>query len=494
MTSPVHLVVLCHGLWGETKHLNTLETLLQRSFGEKATITRPSLLQKDKKAQQSGGEESGSEGDAELPTIKTETQPANDQLLRQYASEPRGSVDMDVIMLNTSSNEGGNTYDGIDWLAERVVKEIKEVQETIAQQAKYVARLSIIGYSLGGLVARCVIGLLESQRFFAKVQARQVITIATPHIGSPPGSGAFGRLVSYVGARLLSRTGEQLYAADQGWQSANETAKIGLLECMARPDSIFIRGLRRFEKVHFYANAVNDVTVPFRTGCIEEWDPFVEFGDRMDVKVLPDAPIITEIVVGQPRPKTLSSYLPTVPFFFNPRRIPLGFPYNYLVVLGSPILIPVFTVRVLVKLSGDSKKSRLRIADLERGWEIGEDGQESRIDRLVRGTLLGREAGDGDDLAEGTPSPNSSKLPWHSPWPYEADRPASEKQPDLLLAQKTMVRNLNNADIIPRLTKVWAYYPDVTNAHAIIVARTLSVEPHKRGLPVIKHIVDDFLP
>lgn len=154
-------------------------------------------------------------------------------------------------------------------------------------------------------MARYVIALLDSQGFFNStndqsqqtVEARHFATFATPHIGVPPADGVFGRIANYIGGRLLSRTGEQLYLLDSGWESESELhqhktlsssssspkVKVGLIESMAKPDSIFIHALNRFQKITIYANAVNDRTVTFRTGCIEEWDPFYELKGSLDV-------------------------------------------------------------------------------------------------------------------------------------------------------------------------------------------------------------------
>ena len=41
-------------------------------------------------------------------------------------------------------------------------------------------------------------------------------------------------------------------------------------------DRIFYQALARFEHVRFYANAVNDVTVPYVTAAIVLEDPFLE--------------------------------------------------------------------------------------------------------------------------------------------------------------------------------------------------------------------------
>jgi hypothetical protein len=53
----------------------------------------------------------------------------------------------------------------------------------------------------------------------------------------------------WLGARLLSRSGEQLYVADSYADGRP------LLEVMADPDEAFIRALRRFKRIEIFANA-----------------------------------------------------------------------------------------------------------------------------------------------------------------------------------------------------------------------------------------------
>lgn len=78
------------------------------------------------------------------------------------------------------------------------------------------------------MVARYAIGLLHVQGFFDKPalspssslildppRAVQLTTFATPHIGIPPAPTAFGRLASWIGGRMLSRTGEQLVSDEE---------------------------------------------------------------------------------------------------------------------------------------------------------------------------------------------------------------------------------------------------------------------------------------
>ena len=72
--------------------------------------------------------------------------------------------------LVAKSNSGNFTYDGIELGGERVCQEIEEKIEKLAKAGQTVTRLSIVGYSLGGLVARYAIGLLDSKGMFKDIQ------------------------------------------------------------------------------------------------------------------------------------------------------------------------------------------------------------------------------------------------------------------------------------------------------------------------------------
>jgi len=56
---------------------------------------------------------------------------------------------------------GSLTYDGIEVGAERVAKEIEDMLEELRRDGHKITKFSIVGYSLGGLVARYAIGLLD---------------------------------------------------------------------------------------------------------------------------------------------------------------------------------------------------------------------------------------------------------------------------------------------------------------------------------------------
>ncbi|CAG8822966.1 34184_t:CDS:2, partial [Racocetra persica] len=107
----IHFVVLVHGLWGNPGHLQYLM----------------------------------------------------DQLMAKYKDR--------IHILNAKRNTSDYTYDGIDVCGERLVKEINDEIEYINGKDLYkVSKISFVGYSLGGLIARYAIGILYKQEFFSKIE------------------------------------------------------------------------------------------------------------------------------------------------------------------------------------------------------------------------------------------------------------------------------------------------------------------------------------
>ena len=103
----VHLAVLIHGMWGYPGHL------------------------------------------AEAARIMTET-------LVEPSQDDADGVRVRVLVSDANAQE--NTYDGIDWGGERVAQEVLEEVSKVESEGGKVTRLSVMGYSLGGLIARYVIG------------------------------------------------------------------------------------------------------------------------------------------------------------------------------------------------------------------------------------------------------------------------------------------------------------------------------------------------
>ena len=91
---------------------------------------------------------------------------------------------------------------------------IDEKLHNIEESGRKVTRFSITGYSLGGLVARYIIGILHHRKFFDTVTPVNFTTIATPHLGLLKYSTWYSKLTNALGPTLLARTGSQFYAKD----------------------------------------------------------------------------------------------------------------------------------------------------------------------------------------------------------------------------------------------------------------------------------------
>ncbi|EJU03453.1 DUF676-domain-containing protein [Dacryopinax primogenitus] len=324
---PVHLVLLVHGMWGDPQHLSNMASRLREQFP--ASSIKP------------------------------------------------GQPLLDVLV--AEANRGNHTYDGVDWGAERVADEFLSYVDKLEREGKVVQRLSIVGYSLGGLIARYLIGILETRNFFSRVEPRAFYTFATPHIGLPRYPSFYSSLTYTLGPRFLSRTGEQFYAIDQ-WGTSGRP----LLEVMADPQGVFYRGLARFARREVYANAAGDVTVPYVTSAIEVHDPFFHYqSNGIQLEFDPKHPhMITkwELPVPVEKPQLaimsweyLRSLYPTRPVL--PPHLQFSYPYNYVFFALSPLLVPfvapIILLALVYRFSAATRESRRRIALLESDseWE-----------------------------------------------------------------------------------------------------------------------------
>ncbi|QBM90193.1 Putative serine esterase DUF676 [Metschnikowia aff. pulcherrima] len=206
----VHLFLFIHGLWGNPSHMLTIEKAVKRSFAP----------------------------------ISPEK----------------------VVTIKPSSFRFWKTYDGIQRCAENTIADLFYEIETLKLKNRcHVTKISIVGYSLGGLISRYVIGCLYELGFFEEVTPVFFSTFATPHVGVHFFKDAiFDKVANGMGKRLFGKTGFQLFLAD----SEN------LLLEMTNHDSCYVKGLRLFQKRIILANIKNDRTVPFYTSFITEYSPF----------------------------------------------------------------------------------------------------------------------------------------------------------------------------------------------------------------------------
>lgn len=169
---------------------------------------------------------------------------------RSHFQYLESQLEGDFKVYLAGSNEGYRTYDGIDLCGKRVSLEI----EAELKQEK-VTKLSVVGYSLGGLIARYAIGILYSKGYFSTLEPVNFVTFCTPHVGVLAHGPVFNTIVPF----LLARTGRQLFLQDK------------CLEQMSQPGSVFFKGLKLFKNRALYGNIVNDKRTNWWTSgiCLE---------------------------------------------------------------------------------------------------------------------------------------------------------------------------------------------------------------------------------
>ena len=218
-------------------------------------------------------------------------------------------------ILAPKRNAGSCTYDGIELGGERVAYEIEEALDALAADGCSIRKLSVVGYSLGGLVGRYALGLLEARGWLDKLEPVNFTTFASPHVGvRTPLAGILSAVWNILGARTVSMSGRQLFMID----SFRDTGK-PLLSVLADPDTIFIRALARFKHRCLYSNIVNDRTAVFYTTCISDTDPFNDVDlDHADLNYIKGyEPVVIDpnmyfLPPRAPRPSSSSTHSSTI--------------------------------------------------------------------------------------------------------------------------------------------------------------------------------------
>lgn len=220
-----HLFVLVHGLWGGPNHMSTIE---------RAILDGLSTVTDDK-----------------------------------------------IVTLKPSSFRFWKTYDGIQVNAERVMTDILYEIETLKEKQNYhVNKISIIGYSLGGLISRYVIGKFYELGVFNYIEPVFFTTFATPHVGVEfLNDNFFDKTANALGQYLFGKSGRQIFITDHEH----------LLVKMADPNSIYYKGLLKFKKHLLLANVKNDRTVAFFTSFITDYAPFEDW-NKIKIEYLSNLP------------------------------------------------------------------------------------------------------------------------------------------------------------------------------------------------------------
>lgn len=214
---PYHLVVLVHGVWGNPSHMSYL---------------------------------------------------ARQVLLHCKPKDP----DEELVVLVTGSHAGYLTYDGVDVNGKRISKEIRDRADQLLQSGT-IAKFSLIGYSMGGLISRYALGILYNEGFFDKITPYHFVTFSTPHVGSHNPSGSLSsKVYNCIAPHVLARTGKHMFLTDS--DSGERDTNQPLLRWMADPASKFYKALAAFEHRTLYCNTINDRRTSFYTTSISNADPF----------------------------------------------------------------------------------------------------------------------------------------------------------------------------------------------------------------------------
>lgn len=434
-----HLCVLVHGLWGKPLHLNHLKNTLSEQY-------------------------------------------------------PDGQL----YVLVPNSNAEYLTYDGIELGAERITNEIEQKVEELEKQGAKLSKISIIGYSLGGLIARYTIGLLYKNGLFDKLQPTNFTTFATPHLGvRSPTTGYGGNIWNTLGAKTLSTSGAQMFLAD----NFRDTGK-PLLSVLAESNSIFIKGLRLFKNKSVYANTMNDRSVPYFTSGISRVDQFVD-PDAIDVIYLPGQDPDKQVILDPANPVSLRQS-PEATRSLIERYVAKQSTINSIPFYAAiTVLLPIGATFFLANAGIQTYRSAQRIRQHEEG------NSEFSVDRY-RMPLLESAQAVQDRITKTLSNQGEQYLP--TPPPEPASEPASsaastapsseEKQlareetakepssfPILALTpeQFTMIDNLNDVG----LTKYPVHIKNVRHTHAAIVVRT-NRESFWEGKVVVAHWAKAF--
>jgi hypothetical protein len=395
-------------------------------------------------------------------------------------------------ILVPKGNAGNFTYDGIELGAERVTQEIESFLEQ-ELEGKQVKKLSVVGYSLGGLVARYAIGLLYSRGWFSKIEPINFTTFATPHLGvRTPGVGVGSRFFNALGSRTLSTSGRQLFTID-----TFRDTKRPILSILADPSSIFIQALSRFKNRVLYANIINDRSAPYHTTSISSTDPF----QNLEILNLNYHQDYLPNILDPSRPFSHKEPSESQPFYnrlaANSQVIINQLPLAALLSIALPVATVAFLINSGIQSVRSSQRIRLHEAG-KSGIGLGSYRVPLMIENArstVEGAIENINTARPQEYLQTTTTPTST-FSGEKNNPHAA--PAvitttsfpdpSSKFPPLALTdeQFTMITNLNEVGF----RKYLVHIHKVRHSHAAIIVRNRASR-YGEGKVVVKHWLEE---
>ncbi|CDO91759.1 unnamed protein product [Kluyveromyces dobzhanskii CBS 2104] len=216
----------------------------------------------------------------------------------------------DIVCFKPKNSGHMNSLHGLTVVSYNVLEEINSF--VVEYGVEKFDRVSLIGYSMGGLVARFVIGKMVTQckEIFEHMQPTIFVTFATPHLGvnfyqpqdktrRTVSKRVLSSVLSVLGKTILGRSGSDIFISNR---------KDRVLVDLSQGEYLY--GLSKFEHRICIANVKNDRTVAFYTSCITNSDPFIETGNTLKYHFKHDLPIDVSEYPVQPRILDLDSLTP----------------------------------------------------------------------------------------------------------------------------------------------------------------------------------------
>lgn len=380
------------------------------------------------------------------------------------------------------------------------MREIEEKLELLARQGQKITKISFVGYSLGGLLARYVIGLLEAHGWFDKLEPMNFTTFASPHVGvRTPLKGWKDKIFNTIGGRVISRSGRQLFLMD----SFRDTDR-PLLSVLADPNSIFMKGLKKFPRRTSYANIVNDLLVKFYTSGLSKVNPFADL-DNVNINYVKGY----EDIIIDPDTHVLPPSSPRLTFAAQfgkkCKSVAIWAPLLLLLIILSPLALALVIINTVIQACRSSSRIRMH-ENGESGVAFGKyripvltKGIQHVVEQVFEGVnasqnpdyISSSENQDSDSTPEKTSEsivPSSARDDTHAGVSEKPSNVTSVYHPKLALMpeQLEIIDSLRNLGI--RTYPVHIHKSRRT--HMRIIARDNEHKPDE-GKWVIKHWLDN---
>lgn len=139
----------------------------------------------------------------------------------------------DVVVVETSTNEGMKTDDGVRSCGLRLAEAINNVVSQLAHEDVAV-ELSAVGHSFGGLIIREALFDLSQSGLLSGVRCRTMCTVAAPHLGVREMPSKFLQRAGRAIGKVYSLTYRELFLDDDTLASylvsPEHLAALGLFE------------------------------------------------------------------------------------------------------------------------------------------------------------------------------------------------------------------------------------------------------------------------